>query len=141
MTSERFPWWRLADFAPYCHHLHWQETVSPSLTPSLSAGFDQQGEVVAVPQVGLREPQLLAGRVQPVCAGGPGPEGEVGVVAGGDPGVLHPALPPGGPVVLTVAGSGAHTRGPGVTAGGGAGGGGGSSGHSPASGRREGAAG
>ena len=128
VTPEIFRGRRLADFAPHRHHLHRQEV----LRPHLPAGLDQQGQVVGVPQVALREPQLLAGRLLPVQAGGPGPEGEVGVVAGRDPGVLHPALPPGRPVVLGVAGRGAHTRGPGVPAGSPGGGGGGGGGGSPA---------
>ena len=113
MAPETFPGWRLADFAGHCHHLHRQEVVRPRLP----AGFDEESQVVGLTQVGLREPELLAGCVLPVQAGSPGPEREVGVVAGRDPGVLQPALSPGGPVVLTVPGRGAHAGRPGVPAG------------------------
>ena len=143
MTSERLPGWRLGDFAPHCHHLHWEEVIRASLP----AGLDEEGQVVGLPQVRPGEPQLLAGGLLPplpVRAGRPGPERQVGVVAGRDPGVLHPPLPlSGGPVVLTVAGRGAHTGRPAVPAGsaGGGGEGGRGSGHPPAGGRRQGAPG
>ena len=110
---ETFPWWRMTDFAGHCHHLHRQEL----LRPRLPAGFDEERQVVGLTQVGLREPELLAGCVLPLQTGSPGPEREVGVVAGRDPRVLQPALSPGRPVVLAVPRRGAHAGSPGVPAG------------------------
>ena len=70
LAPEAFPGWRLTDFAGNCHHLHWQEII----LPRLPARLDEESEVVGLAQVGLREPQLLAGCLLPVHAGSPGPE-------------------------------------------------------------------